>query len=176
MCFGQVGSRLAFECQANCFHVQQFRRPVFQIQFRHGLLGDKGQAAKTRGPCDCARCLLRPRWLQRSLELQPVSLRNCFLTVLICFSLIACRSSSPIRPQLSLAVFTPDGLGIAFSHTLGERCYIYTAVIATGAMSRLTQLDSTCEVNPVFSTDGNPYGEKTGTHLFAWFCDDGRSR
>jgi Tol biopolymer transport system component len=69
-------------------------------------------------------------------------------------SLIACRSTRPLQPPLSLAVFTPDGLGLVFSAARDEKCFLYRAEISTGVARRLTGSESSCEFDPAFSADG----------------------
>jgi Tol biopolymer transport system component len=74
--------------------------------------------------------------------------------VILACSLIACRSTHPVEPPLSPAVFTPDGRSIVFSLSHGATCFLYKAEIATGTMRRLTQAPAGCEFDPAFSPDG----------------------
>jgi Tol biopolymer transport system component len=73
---------------------------------------------------------------------------------LLCLLLGGCRSSRPMPPPLSPAVFSPDGTAIIFSMARGDRCFLYSADIATGAMKRLTKAMDGCETDPAFSPDG----------------------
>jgi Tol biopolymer transport system component len=76
------------------------------------------------------------------------------LAVILACSLIACRSTHPVEPPLSPAVFTPDGRSIVFSLSHGATCFLYKTEIATGTKRRLTQAAAGCEFDPTFSQDG----------------------
>jgi len=69
-------------------------------------------------------------------------------------SLMACRSTRPLQPPLSPAVFTPDGLGLVFSAAHDEKCFLFRAEISTGVAHRFTGSASSCEFDPAFSADG----------------------
>jgi Tol biopolymer transport system component len=73
--------------------------------------------------------------------------------ILACL-LLGCRSTHPTQPPLSFAVFAPDGSSILFSAAQGRDCFLYTAEIATGRVSRFTHALSGCESDPAFSPDG----------------------
>lgn len=76
------------------------------------------------------------------------------LIFVVSLSLMACRSTRPLQPPLSPAVFTPDGLGIVFSAARDEKCFLFRAEISTGVAHRLTNSESGCEFDPAFSPDG----------------------
>ena len=48
----------------------------------------------------------------------------------------------------------PDGSSVLLSAAHGEDCFLYTAEIATGRVTRFTQAQSGCESDPTFSPDG----------------------
>jgi Tol biopolymer transport system component len=91
--------------------------------------------------------------LSQALSLRILHGKLLSAVILAC-SLIACRSTHPVEPPLSPAVFTPDGGSIVFSLSHGATCFLYKAEIATGTMRRLTQAASGCEFDPTFSQDG----------------------
>ena len=67
--------------------------------------------------------------------------RFLFLLFLLAFG---CRSSRPLQPPLSPAVFHPDGTAIVFSVARGKTCFLYKADIATGTMQRITARPRAC--------------------------------
>lgn len=73
--------------------------------------------------------------------------------ILACL-MTGCRSTHPTQPPLSVAVLTPDGSSILFSGAQDSNCFLYTAEIASGRVSRFTHAQSGCESDPAFSPDG----------------------
>jgi Tol biopolymer transport system component len=88
----------------------------------------------------------------QSLNWRPMVKRLC-TGLLGCF-LVACRSSHPAQPPISVAVFTPDSAAIVLSLARGEACFLYKADLTTGVMTRVTQAAAGCEFDPTFSADG----------------------
>lgn len=81
-------------------------------------------------------------------------MRRFLVLLFTVFPLAACRSTHPVQPPLSPAVFTPDGSAIVFSVAQGDNCFLYKADIASGAVRRITDAASGCESDPAFSSDG----------------------
>jgi Tol biopolymer transport system component len=91
---------------------------------------------------------MSPDWVA-----MPRKLLSLCTTALLC-CVLACRSSVPPQPALSIPVFSPDGKAIVITSADAKTCFMYRVDTASGTASRITHATSGCENQLAFSPDG----------------------